>query len=411
MADKIKVNTDLLERCAGDLKALAQGFGDAASILSGLNTSEEWWADMGRLSSLKLQDEGGSASLGRADAAVRALGAVMGRYDARLTRLGGSVSKAAELFNTLESTLSDQMSNMGTGSSGVITGNGGASGQSSGEVAEGADQDGTDWLKYIRKLIGKAGLAGKTVSTVWSLIDDYIKGKLGLWGIGKYLVEGTSIVTKWADLFSRYEKLSHFGKDYSNPLMWKEMFGLNKFWSRKNPASTLSKAANGLDRFNANFSKQFEKGMGNTVSWITSGFSSAINNYDQHKEGLKTGAVTWDRVGVEWVTETAGTVVIGAASTAAAAAGLAAIGVTGAPVIVVGAAACAVTWAADWTFKAATGSEKGIAESIGDGAGYLYDNAIKPAVSKGIQEGAKTLKALKDRVTSAISVGWSQAFA
>ncbi len=34
MAEKLLVNTDLLERCAGELKSAANGFGDAASILA-----------------------------------------------------------------------------------------------------------------------------------------------------------------------------------------------------------------------------------------------------------------------------------------------------------------------------------------------------------------------------------------
>lgn len=102
MADKILVSTDLLEKCAIELKQAAAGFGDAASILAGLNTSEEWWTKMGRFVSFRLDDEGGTAEMGDAGAAVRALTSLMRRYDGRLTNLGESVGKAVAMFNDTE---------------------------------------------------------------------------------------------------------------------------------------------------------------------------------------------------------------------------------------------------------------------------------------------------------------------
>ena len=117
MADKILVNTDLLEKCANELKQAASGFGDAASILAGLNTSEEWWTKMGRFSALKLQDEGSSAQMGDAGAAVRSLAGVMRRYDGRVNKLGANVSKAASMFKNLEKSLQGkaQGQSQGTG--------------------------------------------------------------------------------------------------------------------------------------------------------------------------------------------------------------------------------------------------------------------------------------------------------
>ena len=106
MGDTIRVNTELLERCAGELKIAAQGFGDAASILAGLNTGEEWWTKMGRFTALPLKDEATSADMGAdAGSAVRAMTNVMRRYDGRMTRLGGSVARAAESFRNVEGTL------------------------------------------------------------------------------------------------------------------------------------------------------------------------------------------------------------------------------------------------------------------------------------------------------------------
>ena len=102
MADLIKVNTDLLNRCAGELKTAAQGFGSAASILAGLNTGEEWWSKMGRLATLRLEDEGTSAELSDAGTAVRALTGIMRRYDSRLTKVGESTAKTAVMFSETE---------------------------------------------------------------------------------------------------------------------------------------------------------------------------------------------------------------------------------------------------------------------------------------------------------------------
>ncbi len=121
MADKILVNTDLLEKCAKELQQAASGFGDAASILAGLNTSEEWWTKMGRFSALKLQDEGSSAQMGDAGAAVRSLAGVMRRYDGRVNKLGANVSKAASMFKNIEKSLQGKAQGQSQGSSeGVI---------------------------------------------------------------------------------------------------------------------------------------------------------------------------------------------------------------------------------------------------------------------------------------------------
>ncbi len=113
MADMIRVNTELLDRCANELKQAARGFDDAASILAGLNTGEEWWTKMGRFQALTLQDEGGSVQLGDAGAAVRSLTATMRRYNGRMTRLGDSTARVASMFDNLEHDLSGKAGNQG----------------------------------------------------------------------------------------------------------------------------------------------------------------------------------------------------------------------------------------------------------------------------------------------------------
>lgn len=139
MADKIRVNTDLLARCSNELKEVAQGFGAAASILSGLNTGEEWWGKMGQFGTIRLQDEGSSVTLGDGGAAVRALTAVLRRYDSRMTRLGERVAAAGSLFDSEESRLAGRANAQSAGEdAGFGSGGGTGSGSS-------ADYDQMTW--------------------------------------------------------------------------------------------------------------------------------------------------------------------------------------------------------------------------------------------------------------------------
>ena len=135
MADTLRVNTDLLDKSANALKAAGQGFGEAASILAGLDTSQEWWTKMGRINPISLQDEGSSVDLGDAGAAVRALTSVLRRYDSRTMTLGNNVSRAANLFKDLENQLINRANSQSAGSEGNVIG---AVGAAAG-VAEGAD--------------------------------------------------------------------------------------------------------------------------------------------------------------------------------------------------------------------------------------------------------------------------------
>lgn len=411
MADKIRVNTELLERCAGELRTTAQGFGSAASILAGLDTGKEWWTKMGRFDSIRLQDEGSSVPSVDAGATVRALTAVLRRYDNRMTSLGNRVSQTAGMFDNLENSLHSRAINQYAGTEGDIIGApgdaGGISGGAAGNDASGSKSEDDGWLGHIREMIVDGGVIAKGISSAWGIINDIVNGKVDFPNLAKYAVDGRDIVTKWLDINKRYKKLSNFGKSYANKLKWRERLGLNKFWNGKTAATRLSQASSGLDRFKANFSKQFVSGMKDKANWITSGISSAINNYNQHKEGLKTGAVKIDRVGVEWVTESVGTVTIGAASTALAAAGFAAVGAAGAPVIAVGVAAYGISCAADWAFKGITGSEKGIAETVGDAAGEFYDKTLKPGVIQGAKKIGEGMEKMGNWLSSKVKAAWS----
>ena len=115
MADYIKVDTELLMRTAEEARSAGQGLREAASILSGINTGEEWWAKLGQLSTLRLADEGSSTELQNARSAVRALSTVLCRYDDRMNDLGDSIAKAASIFDGAERTNNGRISGLGAG--------------------------------------------------------------------------------------------------------------------------------------------------------------------------------------------------------------------------------------------------------------------------------------------------------
>ena len=173
MADVIRVNTDLLERCANELRQASHGFGEAASILSGLNVSEEWWDKIGGFTAISLQDEGSSASMGTAGASVTSLANVMRRYDGRLSKLAGSATRAASLFSATEGSLLARANGQGAGRDGVINppGAGGVVGGAAGAAVEDEDaakqqrQEQAKWLKIGAGVLCAVGSIAVVVAT------------------------------------------------------------------------------------------------------------------------------------------------------------------------------------------------------------------------------------------------------
>ena len=70
MKDRIKVNSEVLDRWASQLGEVSSALDDALSILNDLDTSGEWWGKVGNLSSLSLMLAGQTVSLGDARGAV-----------------------------------------------------------------------------------------------------------------------------------------------------------------------------------------------------------------------------------------------------------------------------------------------------------------------------------------------------
>ena len=232
------------------------------------------------------------------------------------------------------------------------------------------------WDKLAKKVIGSLGMVGSMFSSVDKMFGgtwvDFLTGG----------IKTVSNTVKWIDIFGDYKKLTNFGHGYAEKLYAKKLFGLDKY------LKTPSKSANTWTAFKRNFSTSFKKGVSNPVSWVTNGIASGYKNFLEYQ----TGAITGDRAVVEWATETATDVVIGAGVTALTGAALAAVGVTSAPVLVVGAISGVALMGVDalWSNTIGywvTGSEAGIAETVGHVVGDVYDglkstaNKVKNAVS------------------------------
>lgn len=384
MADLIRVDTDLLEKCANELTTAAQGFGDAASILSGLNTSEEWWSKMGRLSPLKLQDEGSSMDLGDAGAAVRALTAVMRRYDSRATTLGKNVSKAAGLFSNTEKALLGRANGQDEGETTQFFGDGSASpvGADSGAQKEKKD---SPWWEILKGAVIKVG-------TPWAVImqtlDFLRKDNPTGYDWAKYILNAAKPVAKWAEWMHSHsdatatEKLLKTVFNASNvktAVTWKEAFA-DKFSAGPTP-----------------------------VDVVFSAFTSGVDNFKEFKEGKISG----DRAIVEWGAEFGldvfKTVGIGAGGAALGTAALAAIGVTpvgwvaaGATVVgtaVVSGAYCGVNWLYK---KFVSPNSNGLIQDAGHYVGEAYDAAKNYVGEK--------LDGLKKWASKKAKAAWSFAF-
>ena len=73
MNDRIRVNSEVLSRWASQLDEVSSALNDALSILDGMDTSQDWWSEIGNLSTLSLKLAGQNVSLGRARSAVQGI--------------------------------------------------------------------------------------------------------------------------------------------------------------------------------------------------------------------------------------------------------------------------------------------------------------------------------------------------
>lgn len=129
------------------------------------------------------------------------------------------------------------------------------------------------------------------------------------------------------------------------------------------------------------------------AKWAGVGLSAITNGISNYKD-FEAGKMDGERAVKETIMETAVDVGTGIVATAAATAGLAALGVAGAPAVAVGAIAVGITWAADAGCRAITknwlGEEKSLTETISD-AILDTEEALTAGAGKVIDAGAKAI--------------------
>lgn len=222
------------------------------------------------------------------------------------------------------------------------------------------------------KLVGQVGIIGSIVSTIGGLATGGISVRTGL----QAAKDTAKVVGNIA------KSVSETGSAFD----WKYLWGINEKFSKTNVGNvktTSSKVATGAK----------------WAGHILTGIITTYDNFTDTTENNSTGRKIAESIGESAVK-------IGVTAGVSAL-----IGLTGAPVVVAGAATVLVTWGIDKICEAATGKDlaefvsdtvldKGaeVLESVGDAAG-----AVGKAVGKAVGSTAK-------KVTGAISGWWKKAF-
>ena len=146
---------------------------------------------------------------------------------------------------------------------------------------------------------------------------------------------------------------------------------------------------------------------------IVSGVVSTLSNIDEHKDAFNNASTVEERFEVveratqEVILETAIDVGKGVLVGAAVTAGLAAVGVASAPVVVVGAISAGVCWGADVLCQELTG--KPVTELISDAlldTKEAVEDFAKDVIGKGAEKVKEGASALWSGVKSKFSFGW-----
>lgn len=400
MANHIKVRTEWLDGCASDLQAVSNAIRAAQNTLAGINLTEAEGAYLKVGMSMGLTLTGTRHSANSVMQDVKALSNAVGVLSDRVSRLGTGAKNAARALDDAENN-SVRLIN------GCAVGNTSETYSGSSQSASGATipavlisndvdlVDGTTaslWT-IMKEFFGAGGNGGSLIMKTADFYKKVFNGDAKLKDLLKYLVSTTKTGASWVKWNAKYEKLFNFGKGYGAKLYTKKLFGLDKYL--KQP----SHAKHWKDAFKRNFGTKFTESVTSASTWIFSGITSYIDNCS---EGLEKH-YSADRVVVEWATETATSVVVTSAATAAVGAVLAPIG---APVIVIGGVAALGVCGVDWAIKSTIGGgEYGLIDGIGHLAGESWENA---------KEGAKQLghkiDNLKNRICSNIKASWSNGF-
>lgn len=369
MADVLKYDTAVLDMIAKDLDRLGtqiSAYGSAVSRLAS-HMDKENGADLKISSSIYLKMEQLRLGSGSITACLNQYARALNRYQATAAKLGTNVRTASDMFATTERQLANL--NINTGSASTFAGGAPSAGATvsrapSNQAAKTDKEDeGYNWTSLLLKVISKAGPTGSIISALFDLTSGTPDKLLN------YIVKAGDTSVQWVKgLFDPNVSAIDYAKNN---------LGLSKYI--KNPSTATGWAA-----FGENFGNALKSGLTKPVSWITAGISSAYNNY------VEFGGKITDRAVVEWATETAATVALGAGTAALVGAGLAAAGIA-APALAVGAASVILYAGVDALWANTLGNGSSIVESIGHTAGDLYE--VCKDTTDFIYEGVKDLGA------------------
>lgn len=228
--------------------------------------------------------------------------------------------------------------------------------------------------------VDQFGIVGSAISSVGSAITGATTAESSLNGI-----KGSIKVA---------EKIADGLSDSKTGFDWKRLVGFEKAIKQDTPKKFREALKESFDDLSFGKAKEVSKKVSVGAKWAghaLTAITTTYENFTDTEENNSTGRKIAESIG-ETTVKIGTDIAVGAAVTA----GLAAVGVVGAPVVVVGAITVGVTWAVDKVFEATTG--KDMAECLSD---LVLDTGSK--VVDGVGKAAK-------KVTGAISGWWNKTF-
>ncbi len=355
MANKLLYDTNTLDSIANKINRLSSDLQQSKNTISGIASAidKKSGAQLHFGSSSYFSMASMRAGNDDIKSCLQQYARVLERYSSISTKLSGNVRKVSDLVSETENRLTNYITQSGEAGPFANGGNSAGSGSSGNSSAGGSGNSPSsnekfDFQKLLLDIISKAGSGGSFLSGILGMFKD----DFNLESIMKFAVRSGDSVIKWVKALKS-----------SDQPFYKQLFGLTDY------LTDPSTAKNTWTAFKSNFGTGFKKGMSNKASWLTAAIGSAFDNYEEF------GGKITDRCVVEWATETATSVTLGAATTALAGAGLAALGVVNAPVLLVGAAGVVIYSGADALWKNTLGDGKSITQSVGNFVGNVYDGA------------------------------------
>ena len=115
MADKIRVNTDLLGKWSNQLNGVSEDVNSVRSMLASLDTSAEWWQELSGIKcGVSIHSGKMYASKSAADA-VKAIQNVMAAYSRDIDGTASAIMKAKNCFEAVESRLCSAFDSLANG--------------------------------------------------------------------------------------------------------------------------------------------------------------------------------------------------------------------------------------------------------------------------------------------------------